>query len=241
MKSAQGFSTILLVIGGAILIFGGLIFYASTLPRGTKIGFGSKYEKELQATSTKTPTDGKTVDSSIAISDKPIEYDTKEEFYTIKGSTLIEIQKAIENHGPTLETDQEGVANCKTGYEWSLGVKSSKTECQVTGVPFKVHTVCSYPKWEQPAGVDQSVVNSWNYFMDKVRLHENGHADIGKKLGQQLYEQIKKLPSAPTCDEIKKSGEKLMADTIAQDNQENKQYDIDTVHGETQGAVLIPQ
>ena len=234
MKSAHGFSSVLIIIIGAIVLGIAALNYASNNLRGTNIRIGDQSADTTK--STKEQSSGQTN------SDAKFDIKITDNYFPVEGTTVLDLQNFMLNKGPGLETGHKGVANCRMGYEWIPHVSSSKnlSQCRIDKLELLGKIECTYPKWDPPAGATQETKNKWDDFMKKVRMHEQGHIDIDKKQLNNMFEELKKITPKSTCeqlsDEVKKTGENI----ISRDNQENQAYDLETQHGEKQGAYLIP-
>lgn len=238
MKSARGFSTILIIIVGAIVLgIAGLNFASSNLRgKSFSFSFGNSPKFKEQATSEKLKSENQ------ANSVEGLNITITDEYYTATGNNIREVYDFLINKGPTLETGHKGVANCQMGYNWVPHVSSNKKLglCRMDNVELQGKIICTYPKWDPPAGASTQDINKWNSYIEKTRLHEQGHIDIDKKHLNIFYEQLKQISTMPTCDEIRNEVVRLGHEMVEKSNKEDLDYDAQTQHGETQGAVLIP-
>lgn len=240
MKSARGFSTILLIVIGAIVLGVVGLNYASNNLRGKSFSFGysagSPAPKKLQEASP-SPND------SIKQSDSQAKLDIKitDSYFPVTGTTILDLHNFLVNKGPDLETGHKGVANCRMGYEWTPHISSSQksSQCRIDQVELLGKIECNYPKWDPPAGATQETKDKWGTYMKGVRMHEQGHIDIDKKSLNSMFEQLKAITTKPTCDEIRSEVVKIGNDIKEKTNKENLDYDLETQHGEKQGVYLI--
>lgn len=238
MKSAHGFSAVVLIIIGAIVLgIAGLSFASNNLKgKSFSYSFGNSPKYKEQA----SPEKPKAEDQ--ASSGEGLDIKITEEYYPITGTTVRELYDFLINKGPTLETGHKGVANCQMGYEWIPHVSSNKKlgVCRMDNVELQGKIICTYPKWNSPTSATQQDINKWNAFLEKVRFHEQGHIDVAKKSLNSFYAQLQEISTKPTCDEIREEVIRMGHEMIEKANKEDLDYDLQTQHGETQGAVLIP-
>lgn len=238
MRSARGFSTVLLIIIGAIVLgIVGLGFASNNLKgKSFSFSFGNSPKYQEQIPSEKPNAENQ------ATSGEGLNIKITDEYFPITGTNTRELYDFLINKGPSLETGHKGVANCQMGYNWIPHVSSSKklNLCRIDKIELQGKIICTYPKWDPPAEASKQEINKWNAFMDKVKFHEQGHIDIDKKHLNIFYEQLKQISTMPTCDEIRNEVVRLGHEMVDKSNKEDLDYDAQTQHGETQGAVLIP-
>lgn len=238
MKSAQGFSHILIIIVVGIVLVVATLNFASNNLRGKSFSFsfGNSPKYKEQAPSEKPKAENQ------ANSGEGLNIKVTDQFFSITGNNVAELLDFLINKGPTLETGHKGVANCQMGYNWIPHVSSNKKLelCRMDSVELEGKIICTYPKWDPPAGASEQDINKWNTFMEKVRFHEQGHIDIAKKSLNSFYAQLQEISTKPTCDEIREEVVRIGHEMIEKATKEDLDYDFQTQHGETQGAVLIP-
>lgn len=172
---------------------------------------------------------------------KKVILDLKNTYFTLIGSTLVELQQSLEEEGPTLETGQKGVAHCSSAFEYQPKGKQKNNQCTLDlTTPLYVNIVCNYPKWDPPAGVAQEVIERWKAFDEASTTHEGGHIKIIKSVAEKLYfEKIQKLRDSMDCDELTLTVKRLIHEATESIDKEQAQYDLETKHGETQGVWLF--
>lgn len=224
MKSAQGFSAILIVIIGALVLGIGGMILSSNLPKGN-ITKQQKTEETVQT----APKEG----LDIRINDS---------YFPVTGNTIAEVRNFLVNKGPELETGHKGVASCQMGYEWIPHVSSNKKlgQCRIDKLELLGKIECTYPKWDPPASASQEDIGKWNAYIEGVRQHEQEHIDIDKKWLNILYSELQKITNKPTCEEIREEVVRIGHEIIVKSNQEDLDFDLKTQHGEKQGVDLIP-
>ena len=74
--------------------------------------------------------------------------------------------------------------------------------------------------------------------MEHLKRHEFGHKDIAVKAAAQINEILASLGSFSNQSKLKKEAIRRTEEKFRDMKQVQIQYDQDTRHGETQGAVL---
>jgi len=168
-------------------------------------------------------------------------------YYTFPGATKQEINKNmvkaissfINPEAYRVPGMQGDTAAQLEGYvDPSYDSAMTKKGCRIVEVPFVSKVTYTMPQWEQPKNVAPSLVADWENFYTALKTHEKGHADIEIKKFDAVYDVYKNAPTTKTCEELDAWLQAELNKTRKQIEEENKQYEIDTRHGELQGARL---
>lgn len=111
----------------------------------------------------------------------------------------------------TANTPQEFWAFTQWYVSWT-------STCEVT-----VKITYTYPDWAGYDDADPELQDYWDNFIKNLEIHEHGHGDNGRGAGQEI--------------EDTRCGEDPYR-IIRNWGQEDVNYDTDTDHGRTQGAVF---
>jgi predicted secreted Zn-dependent protease len=101
-----------------------------------------------------------------------------------------------------------------------------------------VSVVISSPAWVQPASAAPAVVDRWNRYMNALITHENGHRDRGIAAGDKIYNKLSAMRREGSCPVLANDANASANAILAEYNASDSQYDKDTGHGKTQGAVF---
>lgn len=151
-----------------------------------------------------------TVDS-ITITDAEVR------FYTVTGSTANEIRSSLNQNRPGSYD-----AWAQWYFTWS--------GCQEGGVQVNYTITVDFPQWSPPPDPSSALVQSWNRYIHALALHEQGHVDLVMEAVPNFIETLQNVP----CDQINATANAMLAEI----NQANVEYDEETDHGATQGAVF---
>ena len=112
-------------------------------------------------------------------------------------------------------------------------------ECRITSVTTSLDMVIQLPRLQQ-ASSGQSVLQrpEFEAYLAALRQHEHGHADTGRMAAKAIDQAIAALPRHARCAELDAKANETGHRLIAEFNQRDKQYDLATDHGRTQGAYL---
>lgn len=177
------------------------------------------------------------------------------EHYAVNGDTAEEAVNDIFNpengKGFPGEDGQiyAGNTDCNLGvYSYSMSFKgptyNEKKECcytaSVAGSPGHYEITIGIPQWD---GCD----HCWDKMLEGLVGHEKGHADLCKAIGEKLINDIS-AATVTSCDHDCNSAgnaagaaleakiDQLFKDATDSYSQQSQDYDVQTDHGETQGA-----
>lgn len=167
----------------------------------------------------------------------------EEKFYQIEGTTPKELRKQLDKYGPIdKETNKKFDARTDWVIEWHYYYNESSNECKIdtNRVDVTLTLTFTYPEWKYPPDASSSLVDKWNTYMKNLTLHEEGHAAIASEGAQTIYDTIIAMPSSTTCAALEKATNAAAQEKIDEIKQQQKQYDKDTEHGKSQGAIFPP-
>lgn len=163
---------------------------------------------------------------------------TQTGYYTVYGSQTSEIISQLYKCSPV--TTNEGHYSASTNYVLNWSATYSVTEgsiCTVTSPRVNMGIAQTYPQWTAQATTNPRTTTQWHEFITNLITHENGHANIDKQYAQQLFDMLSTQPQAE-CATLQQTVNQKAQQIIASLDQANVDYDTQTKHGATQGAVL---
>ncbi len=172
----------------------------------------------------------------------PIEYKSAMTVatYTVTGKTLNEISAALEQNALADPHEAGSKYYARTNWliqgTWSW--KPSPRGCEVERGAVSVTITITLPALKTTAGVPPDIVNRWNTFIRNTNLHEQGHAKLALQGARDYQRNLGNLAPAPNCDILQKQLRDLYNRDFETIDRVNVQYDKDTEHGLTQGAVF---
>lgn len=146
------------------------------------------------------------------------------QFYTVEGANEDEIRAGIDDLRPgdyDAQTDWQ--------FEWFVP-DDGYGSCNLDGVTVDYAITVIFPQWTPPAQATAALIEQWNDYIDALAVHESGHVERVVPNIPELYEAIKES----SCDSFDAAAQEWL-DAI---DQINSEYDADTDHGATQGAVF---
>jgi predicted secreted Zn-dependent protease len=74
--------------------------------------------------------------------------------------------------------------------------------------------------------------------MSALKVHEKGHADIGRDAARAVEQRLRELGSFPDCPLLEAAVKEAGNGVIAEFSKRELGYDLRTAHGVTQGATF---
>lgn len=145
-------------------------------------------------------------------------------YYTVNGATERELSREIQLKGP-----QEYAAY--TGWEvsWTWPGYGSLL-CDVSSPIVDAEVTVTFPRWDPPVNAPPELIVKWAGFSQALAVHEQGHVD-------NVYGSLPRIEAAiENADCL--TAEAAAQAIIQEMNQFDLDYDRDTGHGRSQGAVF---
>lgn len=160
-------------------------------------------------------------------------------YYQVYGNTSAQIKRQLQQCAPIINGEVSNFG-AYTGsnlvWQYSL-IQNDGETCSVSNVKVGLHTNMLLPKWGATSSTSNGLASSWQYLINNLTTHENGHVAINQKHAQKLLSDMESVP-ASDCQSIVTSINAKTAANITALNQANDAYDDQTNHGVDQGAVL---
>lgn len=155
-------------------------------------------------------------------------------YYTVFGRSALEIRRQMAQCSP-IQGGFDAVTHWWYRYGYSYYEKENGL-CGVKDVTLVLHITFLFPYWKSDTN-DQQLTAHWNSYFSNLQTHEFGHRDITIQYAQSALSAIQAFPDAP-CTNIVQSVNAYADAQLDVIQQKNTSYDMQTGHGETQGAVF---
>jgi predicted secreted Zn-dependent protease len=152
-------------------------------------------------------------------------------YYDITGSTARELRASMDKLRPKDPYDKDRPVDAYTDWyvSWTWpGYGTDDCDLSATVVDYRIQVIL--PHWEPPANAFPELVNQWKAYINNLVLHEKGHVD--NILNHYL--DVKAAIQNATCSTAEAEAQSV----LDQLRQFDSNYDRETRHGETQGAVF---
>lgn len=156
------------------------------------------------------------------------------QYYRIYGRTTEEQLSQLRKCAPVGE--YAGAASYRLSWQYSYGENQTGL-CSITEAKIGLHLSMVLPTWNQDTYTDSSVAARWADFSSALRNHEQGHYKLSKQYAALMHDALRSF--APTnCATIKQRADSKLSNLMAQLESAQHNYDKNTDHGTTQGALL---
>lgn len=160
------------------------------------------------------------------------------EYYPIAGTTETELRQQMTTNGIKWDDGKTYDALTTWNVKWDYDYNCGTLGCVAGDFNATVAITFRYPSWQPTDLAPVTLVEKWDGYMHNLIFHENGHRDMAVQETQDLAAAIAQLPPAPSRRELDRAIEALANTRMAQLNVDERNYDADTIHGTTQGAVF---
>lgn len=162
---------------------------------------------------------------------------TEKNFYKVNGLTTTQISNQIHNCSPLISEGNHYAASSDYAINWSFSYTGNEQGlCTITSVAVGLSITEIYPSWTN-SNNDAKLQSKWNNFITNLILHEDGHAKIDRMYADKIHSDLIQLQPT-SCSSIVDTAHSLANARVRELNQANIQYDAQTNHGHTQGAIL---
>lgn len=159
-------------------------------------------------------------------------------YYTVYGHTADQIRSqlnqcsAVSENGQTFDASTDWYINFQYLYSAPSGGL-----CTLNNIAVGVHVSQAMPAWQASDGDVSGLSTRWSSFIQNLTTHEQGHVNLDTQTAQTLLTGLQNFP-ATDCGSIVAAANAYGNSQLAALNQANINYDSQTNHGATQGAVF---
>lgn len=159
-------------------------------------------------------------------------------FYDISGKNLDDLREQIMLNG-TKWTDGK-VYSAMTNWDihYKYEVTRQDGRYSVKSVTTRVEILYQMPRLNQ-ATCPPDLAGIWSNYLTHLQKHEFGHKDLAVKTASEVNEMFVTLPSFSTEEELAAEITRRTGEKFRRLKEIQVEYDHDTRHGETQGAILV--
>jgi predicted secreted Zn-dependent protease len=164
--------------------------------------------------------------------------DVRVEYYDVSGSTPRELRESMIRHGPR-DGERPVYGYHSWNVRWRFSYAPENGRCRMTDVFVEVTSVTQLPRWRPERTASARLVAEWEAFVERLRAHEDGHRDLGLEAAAQVRGTLLEL-EAPRCTGMSAAANAAAHRVLDHYRELNRQYDVETRNGRTQGAVWPP-
>ena len=107
--------------------------------------------------------------------------------------------------------------------------------CRITQVKTRLTTEVQLPDLRRGTEAQQA---RFDRYLPALSQHEQGHVQVGRDAAQAIDRAIADMPAASDCATLERNANILGQALLQEHVEREKQFDVTTGHGATQGALL---
>ncbi len=168
-----------------------------------------------------------------------LKVDEEYEFYDISGASSGEWRQQMRTGGTKWDDGKKYAALTTWDIRYRYETTSKNGRYSIKSVTTNVGIVYRFPRWlATPSTSKEQLAEMWHTYMDHLKTHEFGHKDLAVKTAAEINETLASLNSFSSSRELDKEAHRLAEKKLKRLKEAQVEYDAETHHGETQGAVL---
>jgi predicted secreted Zn-dependent protease len=160
------------------------------------------------------------------------------EHYDIRGSTAADLRAEMRARGPTGPDGRRFDGYTRWRVSWEYHYRSGGGQCAIDSVKTTVQITTTLPRWTDEARGNSALRDQWRRYLAALTQHEDGHAQNGLGAARDIDAAIARLPAEPNCGAMAERANAAGQARLRQYNQRDLDYDRETGHGRSQGAVF---
>lgn len=110
--------------------------------------------------------------------------------------------------------------------------------CRIGDVSVELNGVYTLPKLDETIEANEATRERFDAYYAALMEHEKGHQDLWVEAGEEIEHLLNTFEPFYNCQQMARSAKKRVGDVISRYQMKNRQYDKQTGHGRTQGAVI---
>lgn len=171
----------------------------------------------------------------------PCELRVKEryQFYDITGSTTDELRLQMKQNGTKWSDGIVYSAQTTWDIHYSYDIFCRDGRYGVGAANTKLDIVYHLPRMVS-ADADPELRGLWSNYFACLQSHEFGHKDIAVKTASEINEILASMPTFRTEQELAQEISRRTEERFRRLKEMQVEYDHETRHGATQGAILPP-
>lgn len=158
--------------------------------------------------------------------------------YEISGKSASKLLEEMRAKGPqSAFGGPKYFARAETHFKWYVYPRKTDTGCEIESWEVYLDITYTMPTWVDRERANKRLRRYWDAYIAKLWTHEEGHGDIALEIAKEISSIISTPRTGPDCKELAKDALKRGEDFLKA-NTAQRDYDKETRHGATQGAVF---
>ncbi|HBA87255.1 MAG TPA: hypothetical protein DCZ75_04485 [Geobacter sp.] len=159
------------------------------------------------------------------------------QFYNITGKTPDDLRKQMKQNGTKWNDGIVYSAQTTWDIHFSYDVSRENGRYGVKSANTRLEIIYYLPRMVA-TDADPELTLLWHDYLGCLQSHEFGHKDIAVKTATEINEILASIPSYQTEDELAQEITRRTEEKFKRLKDSQVEYDHETRHGETQGAIL---
>lgn len=127
-------------------------------------------------------------------------------YFTIRGSTLEELDLELATRGPLLGTSgARHPGATRVTFGGNVTYDAVQGRCRVDEVNLSLDVEMTLPRWNPPRNADEETILIWRTLSRDIERHERDHADIARHWLRRLEGALRNLRPRQTCEAMERS------------------------------------
>lgn len=146
-------------------------------------------------------------------------------YFTIRGSTLDDIQRELSRHGPKVKTT--GLRHpgaTQMAFTTRIGYADDDGACRLVSAAVTVKVRVILPRW-RPRRADPDVRIFWDTLAADIKRHEERHAEIAKNHARELETALLAVGRQDTCKDAAAKAKEITTRMLARHDRAQAEFD----------------
>ena len=161
----------------------------------------------------------------------------KYKYYDIDGADVGELRKKMNQAGTKWNDGKTYAAVTSWDIRYDYDVSYKDGRCSVKSVKTNVDIVYHLPR-RVSSKLLPELTMLWDGYLTRLKEHEFGHKDIAVKTAAEINQILSSLGDFSSQSELDEEANRRAEEKFRRLKEAQVEYDVETRHGETQGAVL---
>jgi predicted secreted Zn-dependent protease len=156
--------------------------------------------------------------------------------YAVQANNSRSLARALNNTSPIRHDGKTFHAYTSWRVSWHYRwTADANGDCRIAEISTGLNTTIQLPRL---VGGSDILRERFQRYLTALNQHELGHHQIGRKAALEVNRQLQAMPAMSDCQRLSTAANKLASRIVNQLKDEERTYDLITVHGRLQGARL---
>ena len=170
--------------------------------------------------------------------DVALEISEKYLYYDIDGQSSQELYHSMKTNGTKWNDGKVYAALTTWDIDYNYKIEKIDGRYFIKSASTDVAIIYRFPRWVPSTPPQQQMTEAWAAYMDNLKVHEFGHKDLAVKAASEINGRLASLGGFGSKSELDREAEKVVKGKLKEMKVAQVDYDSETHHGETQGAML---